>query len=158
MREDLIKIPQELLEKHQECMDTMFVNNEAMLTAVDRSVRFRSLVPINSKHEKEYYRALDIILRHYNRGGFVVKRIHCDNEYKSMMDSVKDDMDIDMNYSNAKDHVPEAERNNRTIKERIRAGYHRLPYKKLPRVMIRQGDVWTQFTCGRATICKAATK
>ena len=54
-----------------------------------------------------------------------------------MMDEVKDNLDIEMNYANAFNHVPEAERNNRTIKERVRAAYHRLPYKKLPRVIIR---------------------
>jgi hypothetical protein len=42
-----------------------------------------------------------------------------------------------MNFTNALDHVPEAERNNRTIKERVQAAYHRLPYKALPRQMIR---------------------
>jgi hypothetical protein len=41
-----------------------------------------------------------------------------------------------MNFTNAQDHVPEAERNNRTIKERIRAAYHRLLYKAIPRIMI----------------------
>jgi hypothetical protein len=41
-----------------------------------------------------------------------------------------------MNFTNAQDYVPEAERNNCTIKERIRAGYHRLPYKEIPRIMI----------------------
>jgi hypothetical protein len=41
-----------------------------------------------------------------------------------------------MNFTNAQDHVPEAERNNHTIKERIRAAYHRLPYKAIPRIMI----------------------
>ena len=50
---------------------------------------------------------------------------------------VRDDLDVVMNYTNASDHVPEAERNNRTIKERIRAAYCRLPYKAIPRVMIR---------------------
>ena len=38
-----------------------------------------------------------------------------------------------MNYTNAQEHVPQAERNNRTIKERIRAALHRLPYKKIPK-------------------------
>jgi hypothetical protein len=42
-----------------------------------------------------------------------------------------------MNFTNALDHVPEAERNNRTIKERVQAAYHRLPYKALPRQVIR---------------------
>jgi hypothetical protein len=38
------------------------------------------------------------------------------------------DLDVNMNLTNAQDHVPEAEQNNRTIKERIQAAYHhRLP-------------------------------
>ena len=54
-----------------------------------------------------------------------------------MMDRVKDDLGVRMNFTNALDHVPEAERNNRTIKERIRAAFQRLPYKAIPRAMIR---------------------
>ena len=140
VRSDVIQIPKELVEKHHDielCMDTMFINSEGMLTAIDRTIKFRSLVPINSKAHKNYYKALDVILRKYNSAGFVVKIIHCDGEYKAMMDQVKDDLDIDMNYSNPQDHVPEAERNNRTIKERFRAATHRLPFKKIPKVMIR---------------------
>ena len=52
------------------------------------------------------------------------------------MNKVSDDLDVVMNYTNASDHVPEAERNNRTIKERIRATFQRLPYKAIPRIMI----------------------
>jgi hypothetical protein len=54
-----------------------------------------------------------------------------------MMERVNDNLDVNMNFTNAQDHVPEAEWNNQTIKERIRAAYHRLPYKALPRIMIR---------------------
>ena len=53
------------------------------------------------------------------------------------MDDIKDDLDIDMNYASAQEHVPEAERNNRVIKERVRATYHRLPYRAIPKVMIK---------------------
>ena len=54
-----------------------------------------------------------------------------------MMDEVSDGLDIEMNYTNAGNHVPEAERNNRTIKEHIRAVFHRLPYKKIPKLVLR---------------------
>jgi hypothetical protein len=54
-----------------------------------------------------------------------------------MMDKVKDDLGVCMNFTNALDHVSEAERNNRTIKELVRAAYHRLPFKALPRQLIR---------------------
>ena len=53
------------------------------------------------------------------------------------MEVVKEKLNIDINYANAGDHVPEAERNNRTIKERFRAAFHRLPFKAMPRIMIR---------------------
>ena len=108
-----------------------------MLTAIDRSIRFRSVVPIDTKTQSDYYKALDVIFRQYNKGGFVIKTIYCDGEYRAMMNKVSDDLDVVMNYTNASDHVPEAERNNRTIKERIRATFQRLPYKAIPRIMIR---------------------
>ena len=56
-----------------------------------------------------------------------------------MMNKVSDNLDVVMNYTNASDHVPEAEQNNRAIKERIRATFQRLPYKAIPRIMIRYG-------------------
>jgi hypothetical protein len=34
------------------------------------------------------------------------------------MEKVEDDLDVNMNFTNAQDHVPEAERNNQTIKEK----------------------------------------
>ena len=40
-----------------------------------------------------------------------------------------------MNYTATNDHVPEAERNNWTIQERMRVQFHRLPYKCMPRIM-----------------------
>ena len=140
VRKDLVEIPIEITEKHHDielCMDTMFVNECGMLTAIDRSIRFRSVVPIDTKTQSDYYKALDVIFRQYNKGGFVIKTIYCDGEYRAMMSKVSDDLDVVMNYTNASDHVPEAERNNRTIKERIRATFQRLPYKAIPRIMIR---------------------
>ena len=47
----------ELLMKHRQielCMDTMFVNNQPFLTNIDKSVRFRSLVPLKSRSGEEY--------------------------------------------------------------------------------------------------------
>jgi hypothetical protein len=53
-----------------------------------------------------------------------------------MMEKVRADLGVQMNFTNALDQVPEAERNNRTIKERVRGAYHQLPYKALPRQLI----------------------
>lgn len=47
------------------------------------------------------------------------------------MDKIKDDLKIDMNFTNADDHVPEAEQNNHAIKECIWVAFHHLPYKAM---------------------------
>ena len=41
-----------------------------------------------------------------------------------------------MNLTSAQEHVPEAENNNRRIKERVRATYHQLPYKHLCKALV----------------------
>jgi hypothetical protein len=41
---------------------------------------------MNTKQHVEYYRALDQILQHYNRAGFVIRTIHCDGEFRGMME------------------------------------------------------------------------
>ena len=42
-----------------------------------------------------------------------------------------------MNYANAQEHVTKAERNNRTIQERVRCKYYQLPYTQLPRTIVK---------------------
>jgi hypothetical protein len=138
VRKDLIEIPKELIMKHHDiklCMDTMYVNGCGMLTAIDRTCKYQSLVPIETRHE-EYFRVLDEILRYYNNAGFVITEIHCNGEYRGTMNRVKDNLDMKMNFTNAQGRGPEAERNHRTIKERTRATYQRLPYKAIPQIMI----------------------
>jgi hypothetical protein len=92
VRSDLIEIPKEIITKHHDidlCMDAMYVNECGMLTAIDRTIKFRSLVPMNTTQHVEYYRALDQILRHYNRAGFVIRTIHCNREFRGMMEKVR---------------------------------------------------------------------
>ena len=137
---DEIAVPPEIYERHHNielCMDTMFVNGMPFLTAIDKTIKYRSSVPLENKLYDSYYEALDKVLRFYNKANFRIKKIQCDREYAGMMDKVKDELEVEMNYTNAQDHVPEAERNNRTIKERVRTAHHRLPYKVIPKIMIR---------------------
>ena len=54
----------------------------------------------------------------------MIKEIQCDREFKPLIENVKDDMNITMNYLPTNDHVPEAERNNQVIGEQIWAAYH----------------------------------
>jgi hypothetical protein len=42
-----------------------------------------------------------------------------------------------MNYANPQEHVPEAERNNCVIKERFQSAFHQLPFKSIPKIMVK---------------------
>ena len=64
-----------------------------------------------------------------------MKEIHYDREFKPLMDPVKDMMGVEMHNLPAGDHVPQAERLNWVIGERVRAMYHDLPYNNLPEIM-----------------------
>jgi hypothetical protein len=92
---------------------------------------------LENKTSNELYDGLLKIVNLYKRAGFKIISIHCDQEFRPLMDEVGDKLVIDLNYTTTKEHVPEAKRNNRTIKERIRSTYHLLPYKAIPRTMIR---------------------
>jgi hypothetical protein len=140
VQEDTVKIPEELIANNREielCIDIMYVNECGFMTTIDQMIRFRSAIPIKNRTHEEYYRVLDMVLRLYNSAGFHIKTIHCNGKFHEMMEKVKDNLGVRMNFTNALDHVPEVERNNRTIKEWVWAAYHRLPYKALPRQLIR---------------------
>ena len=126
---DQIAIPPELYERRSElelCIDIMFVNEMPFLTTITRALYYRTALFLPTRKHQDLYTSLDEVLRMYNHNGFTISKIFCDGEFRPIMDPVKDEMNIDMRYSAAQAHVPEAERNNRTIKERIRATYHRL--------------------------------
>jgi hypothetical protein len=140
VREDSIEIPEELILQNRKidlCIDIMYVNKCGFMTTINQTIQLRSALSIENCTHEEYYRVLDTVLQLYNSAGFHIKTVHCGGEFRKMMDKVKDDLGVCMNFTNALDHVPEAERNNRTIKERIRAAYRRLPYKALPRQLIQ---------------------
>jgi hypothetical protein len=140
VREDTVKIQEEPIANNRKielCIDIMYVNECGFMTTIDRKIRFRIAFPIKNRTHDEYYRVLDMVLWLYNSAGFHIKTIHCNGKFHAMMEKVKDDLGVQMNFKKALDHVPEAERNNRTIKERVWVAYHCLPYKALPRSLIQ---------------------
>ena len=134
VKDDWIEVPKEIMKKHHRltlCIDVMYVNKISMLTTIDQTIKYRGLVPMKNTTADELYASLDMVVRKYNDAGFTVARIHCDGEFKPLMRAVADDMYIELNPTSKDEHVPEAERNNRVIKERVRTHFHRLPFRKL---------------------------
>ena len=66
-----------------------------------------------------YKDLLSEVIRLYNRGGFTVKYINADNEFRPLVEPLADEFEVEFNFTNPQDHEPTAERTNRTMKERI---------------------------------------
>ena len=137
-----VDIPRELIVQNSRvelCIDLMFINNCVFLTAIDKTIPFRSCASLPSKASRHWATALRLLMRKYNQAGFFIKLIRADNEFKETLEDVVErvpDMP-DVNHCGSDEHVPEAERNNRMIQERFRIQYNRWPFKVVPRIMIR---------------------
>jgi hypothetical protein len=117
----------------------MFINQLPFLTGIDGTIKYRMIATLKTREHDEFFVALDKFLRAYNAAGFVIKKIHADGEFEPMMAIVQDELDVQVNCTTAGEHVGIAERNNQTIKERVRVGFHRTPpYKAIPKVMVQE--------------------
>lgn len=137
---DYIEIPKELIDNHSNitlCLDGMKINGVNFLTTISRNIMYRTAEWVPSNTMQAYRSVLDNVFRTYNRAGFKITTINCDNEFQPLMHQLQDVYNVRMNYANPQEHVPEAERNNRVIKERFRANFHRLPYQKIPNIMVK---------------------
>ncbi|KAL7562162.1 hypothetical protein ACA910_020358 [Epithemia clementina (nom. ined.)] len=82
-----------------------------------------------------YWLALKDVFRIYNAAGFCITKIHVDNEFRTLRENLMNLENIEIKLANAQEHVPEAERNIRVMKERVRATFHRLPFTKITKIM-----------------------
>jgi hypothetical protein len=89
-----------------------------------RNIIFWTAETINNQGKEEYVRVMKNVMQIYKNAEFKVKRIHDDNEFKSMTNEFNKNYNSTFNFTSANEHVPEAKRNNRLIKERVRASFH----------------------------------
>lgn len=136
---DHIEIPPELvLRQHHVdlCVDTFFVNGLPFFSSISKRLMYRTCVRIPDRSAAHYRTALEDLFGIYESGGFTIVRIHADQEFKStVLELQADGKVVSFNLANAQEHQPHAERNNRTIQERVRAVVHSLPYQALPNIL-----------------------
>ena len=138
--EELIEISRELYARNNNvvlCIDVFYVCGQAFLSTIDKTIKFRAAGPIDDGTDTSRYKALDAVFGCYNKADFYIKTIRCEGEFRSLMGLVQHDMDLTMDNCASGAHFPEAERNNRLIQDRSRSEFYRMPFKAVPRVMVR---------------------
>jgi hypothetical protein len=104
---------------------------------ISRNLKYRTIEWIEKRTLDHYQTACSNAVNEYVKAGFIVTTMLVDQEFKGLSDYMFAKHKVIVNVSSAQDHVSEAERNNRTIKERIRACFHDLPFKSIPKLMIK---------------------
>ncbi|CAJ1931975.1 unnamed protein product [Cylindrotheca closterium] len=113
----------------------MEIKYAKFLTCIDTTLCYRSCIPVQNLETDPVFEALDKIFRRYNKAGFQVKIIKCDRASIPLTDDMLDDTGVTIDPTAAGDHEPTDERNNRTLKERVRVALAPLPYKVVPKVI-----------------------
>ena len=135
----VVEIPEKLKDEHKNvtlCADIVFVDNIPFFHTISIDLNFRTIEELATRTQRDILEALDNVFRIYNKAGYTVVEIRTDPEFTSLQNDLFDDMDIIINPTAAGEHVPEIERSNRVVKERLRALFSRLPYEMLPRQMV----------------------
>jgi Zinc knuckle len=130
-------LPNYILDHHREvtlCIDIFFVQGQRFYHTISRKIKFRTIAPITTATKTILQEQTTAVINAYHNRGFLVTNIHADGAFECLREMVAPTI---LNINATDDHVGEVERSIRTIKERVRATAHGLPYKRLPREMIK---------------------
>ena len=115
--------------------DIMKVNGIPFFMTISNHIKFGSAGKLDSMENSMILKHFKLVMGVYAVRGFRVTIIMADNQFESMRGKLAD-MGAIINVVSRDEHVPEIERYNRTIKERVRAGYNILPFNHMPPILI----------------------
>ena len=131
-------VPYQIIKTHRNitlCFDIMFVNKIAFFVSVSRNIRFGTTERILSRHAEVAAKALLNVVLFYKQRGFRVKECYGDGEFEALRGDLAE-AGSQLNITAENEHVPEVERYIRTLKERTRATYNTVPFKRMSGTMI----------------------
>ncbi|KAG7373108.1 hypothetical protein IV203_033832 [Nitzschia inconspicua] len=129
-------VPPEILARHRDvtlATNIMFVNKIPFLITVSRNIRFVTITDVLNRQLPTIEKELLKIVRLYELRGFRIASMLCDPEFEELRPTFPF-----LNPCSADEHVPEVERMVRTIKDRVRSNYVTLPFRHIPRLMVKR--------------------
>ena len=100
----LVAIPRDIFSKRDVTLtaDIMFLNGHAFLTTLSRRIRLVTAENVTRRTASHLHRALNKIIALYARGGFRVKVVLMDNEFKKVRDLLSI---VEVNTTAVREHV-----------------------------------------------------
>jgi hypothetical protein len=133
---DYVQIPNEILELNKDvtlAVDVMFVDDIHFVVSLSRKIKFTTSEYVPRRSKPLLVKSLNKIINIYNHRCFNVVTALMDREFEPLRDEVPE---VRLNITAADEHIPDIERQIRTMKERARAVRSTLPFKRLPARMI----------------------
>jgi hypothetical protein len=131
-----VKVPQEIVDINKEITitaDVMFVDGLGFMITSSRGVKFTTLDHVPTKSKANLINSLKKVFEIYTQRGFTIQTALMDREFECLRDDLRG---ITLNTTAESEHVPEIERQIRVIKERARAIWITLPFRRVPNRMI----------------------
>ena len=139
---EITDVPRHILKNYGDvtlCVDIFYVNGIRFITSISKHIKFRTARAITNMRRSTITSALEGIVGIYSARGFTVKMILADNQFNCVEeDMMRLSPPIRMNITAANEHQPHVERSNQTIKERIRCGFHSVPFSRMPPRMVAE--------------------
>ena len=92
-----IEIPRELILRHEEVtlfMDILYINRMSFLTTISEHIHYCTIKLVKKTTANNYRNVLDKVFWINNSAGFYIKKIWCNNEFKPLMELLKDNLEI----------------------------------------------------------------
>jgi hypothetical protein len=115
-------------------IDIFWVNGSPYFHTISEWIKFRTVAAINNRTKRTLHQETQAVIRLYEARGFTVSRVEGDREFACIENEL---LPTPLNVADADDHVAEVERSIRTIKERVRCLVQGLPFKRIPKKMMR---------------------
>jgi hypothetical protein len=131
-------IPITIMDKYDEVTlanDVMFINNIPFFTSISQHIKFGTAERLINQQASNLMKAIKGICNLYALRGFTIILVLGDNDFETLRGELAQNQ-IQLNTAAPDKHVPEIERFNRSIKNRCRAIYSTLPFKKIPHMMM----------------------
>jgi len=140
VRVALLPFPAVIMDRHKSVTieaDIMKVNGIPFLVSISRAIKFGTVELLANQKMVTVMIAIKNINNLYKRRGFQVDLLLMDGEFESIRGDLAG-IGITLNMVSRDEHVSDAERRIRTLKERCRCVFNTLPFTKIPAQMTVQ--------------------
>ena len=129
-----VSLPPTIQQHYQEvtlACDIMYVNKIPFLMSISRHIRFGTAQHIKNQQGITIFNGIQAIHQICLQRGFQIRNAFMDGQFKPLRGNLAE-LGILLNTASNDKHISEIERQIRTVKERTRAIYCTLPFKKMP--------------------------